>query len=166
MLRIFRATYRHLYNVFHSSLGLLRPLVHIVYLGSFSVFLGRLMTFENLLVPKCGQKPQLDIILVWRKANIKLLKVMDLLSWAVTVKIVLNLITKTYLYNSDPLKPLFYIIKLGFTGVYIIFLTSALNHRLWVLVHTNYVLSRNLKKFRILIWELSVLGGGIFNILE
>ena len=30
-------------------------------------------------------------------------------------------ITKTYLYNFDPLKPQFYIVKLGFTGVYIIF---------------------------------------------
>ena len=29
---------------------------------------------------------------------------------------------KTYLLNSDPLKPHFYIVKLGFTGVYIIFL--------------------------------------------
>ena len=31
-------------------------------------------------------------------------------------------ITKTRLYISDPLKPHFYIVKLGFTGVYIIFL--------------------------------------------
>ena len=31
-------------------------------------------------------------------------------------------ITKTYLYNFDPLKPHFYIVKLGFTGVYIIVL--------------------------------------------
>ena len=31
-------------------------------------------------------------------------------------------ITKTYLYNFDPLKPHFYIVKLEFTGVYIIFL--------------------------------------------
>ena len=36
-------------------------------------------------------------------------------------------ITKTYLYNFDPLKPHFYIVKLGFTVVYIIFLISALN---------------------------------------
>ena len=36
-------------------------------------------------------------------------------------------ITKTRLYNSDPLKPHFYIVKLGFTGVYIIFLISAQN---------------------------------------
>ena len=31
-------------------------------------------------------------------------------------------ITKTYLYNFDPLKPHFYTVKLGLTGVYIIFL--------------------------------------------
>ena len=38
-------------------------------------------------------------------------------------------ITKTYLpvYNFDPLKLLFYIVKLGFTGVYISFLISARN---------------------------------------
>ena len=34
-------------------------------------------------------------------------------------------ITKTCLYNFDPHKPHFYIGKLGFTGVYIIFLISA-----------------------------------------
>ena len=47
-------------------------------------------------------------------------------------------ITKTYLhvYDFDPLKPHFYIVKLGFTGVYIIFLTSVQKHRLWVLVRT------------------------------
>ena len=36
-------------------------------------------------------------------------------------------ITKTCLYNIDPLKPHFYIVKLGFTGEYIIFLISAQN---------------------------------------
>ena len=45
-------------------------------------------------------------------------------------------ITKTCLYNFDPLKPHFYIVKLGFTGVYIIFLIFAQKHRLWVLVRT------------------------------
>ena len=34
---------------------------------------------------------------------------------------------KTCLYNFDPLKPHFYIVKLWFTGVYIIFLISAQN---------------------------------------
>ena len=68
-------------------------------------------------------------------------------------------ITKTYLYNFDPLKPHFYIVKLGFTGVYIIFVISAQKHRLWVLVRTAstrrfkrvptiYVLSRNMKNIR------------------
>ena len=37
------------------------------------------------------------------------------------------IITKIYLYNFDPLKPHFYIVKLGFTGVNIIFLISAKN---------------------------------------
>ena len=36
-------------------------------------------------------------------------------------------ITKTYLYKFDPLKPHFYIVKLGFTGVYIIFLIADQN---------------------------------------
>ena len=39
-------------------------------------------------------------------------------------------ISKTCLYNFDPLKPHFYIAKLGFTGVYIIFPIFAQNHRL------------------------------------
>ena len=34
-------------------------------------------------------------------------------------------ITKTCLYNLDPLKPHFYVVKLEFTEVYIIFLISA-----------------------------------------
>ena len=37
------------------------------------------------------------------------------------------IITKKYLYNFDPLKPHFYIVKLEFTGVYIISLISAYN---------------------------------------
>ena len=38
-----------------------------------------------------------------------------------------TVITKTCLYNFDPLKPHLYIAKLGFTGVYIIFLIFAQN---------------------------------------
>ena len=45
-------------------------------------------------------------------------------------------ITRTCLYNSGPLKPHFYIVKLGLTGVFIIFLISAQKCRLWVLVRT------------------------------
>ena len=43
-------------------------------------------------------------------------------------------ITKTCLYNFDPLKPHFYIVKLE-----LIFLISAQKHRLWVLVKTASV---------------------------
>ena len=42
-----------------------------------------------------------------------------------------NCITKTHLYNYDPLIPHFYMVKLGFAGVYIIFLISVQKHRLW-----------------------------------
>ena len=74
-------------------------------------------------------------------------------------RILLPDITKTRLYNVYPLKPNFYIVKLGFTGVLIIFLVSAQKHGLWVLVRTasprwflrvltNYVLSRNMKKYQ------------------
>ena len=45
-----------------------------------------------------------------------------------------RLITITCLYNFDPLKPHFYIVKRGFTGVYIIFLIFAQKHRLWILI--------------------------------
>ena len=41
------------------------------------------------------------------------------------------IIKETRLYNVDPLKPHFYIVKLGFTGVHIISLISAQKHRLW-----------------------------------
>ena len=44
-----------------------------------------------------------------------------------TYNIALYSITKTCLYNFDPLKPHFYIVKLGFTGVYIVFHISAQN---------------------------------------
>ena len=47
-----------------------------------------------------------------------------------------HFIPNTCLYNFDSLKPHFYIVKLGFTGVYIIFLISAQKQRLWVLVRT------------------------------
>ena len=41
-----------------------------------------------------------------------------------------QIITKIYLYNFDPLKPHFCTVKLGFTGIYIIVLISAQKHRL------------------------------------
>ena len=52
-----------------------------------------------------------------------------------------HFIMKTCQYNFDLLKPHFYIVKLGFTGVYIIFLISSQKHKLWVLVRTEAVLT-------------------------
>ena len=63
------------------------------------------------------------------------------------------IIMKTCLYNFDPLKHHFYIVKLRLTEVYIIFLISAQKHRLWVLVRTVYVLCRNMKNIRIFLSE-------------
>ena len=68
-------------------------------------------------------------------------------------------ITKACLYNVDPLKPHFYIVKLGFTGVHIIFLISAQNN--------VYVLSRNIKKYQKFLSEnFTIFGGKTFSIFE
>ena len=84
---------------------------------------------------------------------------------------------KTYLYNSYPLKPHFYIEKLGFTGVYIIFLISAQN------IDCGYSLepprqggsneypqsmfwAEIWKISEFFIWKISIFGGDIFNIFE
>ena len=81
-------------------------------------------------------------------------------------------ITKTCLYNFDPLKPHFYIIKLGFTGVYIIFLISAQRHRLWVLeavltsTHNLCFEQKYFLKNSVFIWKISVFGGEMFYIFE
>ena len=50
---------------------------------------------------------------------------------AKTVLMVHAIITKTCLYNFEPLKPHFYIVKLGFTGYTLFFLISSQKHRLW-----------------------------------
>ena len=62
---------------------------------------------------------------------------------------------KTYLYSCDPLKPHFYIAKLGFTGVYIIFLISAQNIDCWYSLeppHQNFYL----KTFSFLVVKFSI----------
>ena len=58
-------------------------------------------------------------------------------------------ITKTSPCNEHPLTPHFYIVKLGFTGVFF-FLIFAPKHRLWVHVRTAsiYVLSKIRKNFK------------------
>ena len=73
-------------------------------------------------------------------------------------------ITKTRLCSFDPLKPQFYIVKLGFTGVNIIFLISAQKHRLWYSLEPprrggsneypqSIFLSRNMKNIRVFLSE-------------
>ena len=85
-------------------------------------------------------------------------------------------ITKTYLYNYDPIKPHFYIVKLGFTGVYIIFLISALKHCGYSLEPPRRGGSNDYPQamFWAEIWKISeflseifqFFGGEIFNIFE
>ena len=74
-------------------------------------------------------------------------------------------IKKTCLYNADPLKPHFYIEKVGFTGVYIIFLISAQKIDCGLEpprrggsneYHQSIFLSKNKKNIRIFIWKISI----------
>ena len=91
-------------------------------------------------------------------------------------------ITKTRLYNFDPLKPHFYIVKLGFTGVYIIFLISAQNidcgyslepprwggsneypqSMFWAEIWKKYQIF-HLKMFRIWRWNFLYIWKGVFS---
>ena len=86
-------------------------------------------------------------------------------------------ITKTRLYNFDPLKPHFYPVKLGFTGVYIVILIFAGNIDCGYLLELPYQGSSNEypqsmfkqkyeKKFSFLIRKFSVFGGEIFYIFD
>ena len=98
---------------------------------------------------------------------------MKLLGW----RCIIRAITKTYLYNFDPLKPHFHIVKLGFTGVYIIFLISAQN------IDCEYSLepprrgasneypqsmfwAEIWKISEFFIWKFSVFGDEIFYVFE
>ena len=81
-----------------------------------------------------------------------------------------NVITKTCLYQIDPLKPHFYIVKLGFTGVYIIFLISAQNidcgYAVLMSTH-NLCFEQKYEKYQsFFIWKFSVFRGEIFYIFE
>ena len=78
-------------------------------------------------------------------------------------------------YNFDPFKPHFYIVKLDFIGVYIIFLISAQKHRLWVLTEAVLTSTHNLcfeqkyeryQKFLSENFSFFFFGGEIFNIFE
>ena len=82
-------------------------------------------------------------------------------------------ITKTCLYNFDPLKSHFYIVKLGFTGVYIIFLISAQKNRFLVLAEAvltstnNLCFEQNNKKYQNFLSEnFNIFGSKILSIFE
>ena len=62
----------------------------------------------------------------------------DLQSWSLYRSYSAS-ITKTRLYSFDPLKPNFYTVKLGFTGVYINFLATLYKYK---------VSAGNVSKFR------------------
>ena len=80
--------------------------------------------------------------------------------------------TRLHVYNFEPLKPHFYIVKLGFTGVYIIFLISAQKHRLSVLeavltsTHNLCFEQKYEKILEFFTWKFSVFGGEILYIFE
>ena len=82
------------------------------------------------------------------------------------------IITKTRLYIFDPIKPHFYIVKLGFTGVYIIFFIFGQKHRFRlteaVLTSThNLCFDQKYEKYQCFcIWKCSVFGGENFFIFE
>ena len=99
--------------------------------------------------------------------------------WCLSVRssVSKKFITKTRLYSFDPLKPHFYIVKLGFTLVYIIFLISTQKHRLWVLVRTassrrflrvpqSMFWAEIWKISEIFIWKFPFFGWKIFSIFE
>ena len=84
---------------------------------------------------------------------------------------------KTCVYSFDPLKPHFYVVKLGFTGAYIIFLISAQNIDCGYSLELPHWGGSNeypqsmfwaeiWKISDFFIWKLSVFGGKIFNIFE
>ena len=66
---------------------------------------------------------------MYRDSQVALLHLIPIYLYALII------ITKTYLYNFDPLKPHFYLVKLRFTGG-IHFFLFLLSHRLWVLIRT------------------------------
>ena len=97
------------------------------------------MLLCNIHVVRCYNRPLSEVghvkymvyfVLNWFATFVySLVHLMSLMSLtgctSLASPLLLSRITKTYLYNFDPLKPYFYIVKLGFTEVYIIFHISA-----------------------------------------
>ena len=86
----------------------------------------------------------------------------------------LKLVTKTCLYNADPLKFHFYVVRLGFTGVYIIFLFLRKNVDCGYLLELPLWGSSNeypqsmfwaeVWKYQFFIWKFSVFGDKKFSV--
>ena len=140
------------------------------------LFLGAHMSFGAIM----GEGHKVIVLIKWRSANNMWVRrkshwAHSLLHWIMNT--LRNVITKTRLYNFDTLKPNFYVVKLGFTGVYIICLISAQN------IDCGYSLelprrgSSNeypqsmfwaeiWKISEFFIWKFSIFGGKIFSIFE
>ena len=116
------------------------------------------------------------VVRIWHKAGYHMISY-HIFASVVCVPGFFFIITKTCLYNFDPLKPHFYIVKLGFTGVDIIFLISAQN------IDYGYSLepprrggsneypqsmfwAETWKYQNFFIWKCSFFGGKIFSVFE
>ena len=102
-----------------------RELILVLLVRLFDLCFFRFVSFLFLLVSGkgCG-------LWLWHSLDF------SLTLFFITVFLLQLNIRETCLYNFDPLKPHFYIVKLGFTGVYIIFLFLPKKRRLWVLVRS------------------------------
>ena len=100
--------------------------------------------------------------------NHKRLSQRSVITYKINIKCGCKYITKTCLYNFDPLKPHFYTVKLGLQGYILFFLFLLKNidcgYSLEPPPPIIYDLSRNMKTIRTFIWKFSFFGGKIFII--
>ena len=88
-------------------------------------------TFENKFRPRSNV---CTVCLNYRRLSEKMKSLKSPIKTIFPAYIQKQSITKTCLHHFDPLKPHFYIVKLRFTGVCVIFLISTQKHRLWELI--------------------------------
>ena len=89
--------------------------------------------FVGFVISHFGFEDVILVLIVSFLVHCLLLLLMPTLSIALTNTMI------TCPCNVHPLTPHFYMVKLGFTGVYIFFLIFALKHKSWVLVRTASV---------------------------
>ena len=96
--------------------------LHIFFLQTLFNVLIYHSSFRHTCISVCACPTNRDILpgppILWEVFFLPLVRFLP----STPERCVLLTITKTRLYNFDPIKPHFYIVKLGFTGVYIIFL--------------------------------------------